>query len=550
MSGKRKWITMGILSAVVASLVLAGCSPSGNPGDSSAASGQTAMQTGDKELTIAIYRDGEMDMLDAATYKGPHVMYKMLYEGLVEDGGKNGIQPQLATSWNISEDGKTYTFHLREGVKFSDGTDFNADAVCFNLARWVNNDRHASLTSYAVESYRAVDEHTVEIVFKEGSYPILTELTYPRPVRFLSPSSIEKVEGDVMGKFTKPVGTGQWMLESYTPEQEFVLVPNPYYWGEKPALNKITFKVIPDGQARIMALQSGEVDIIGGDLLGKISLEGVQELQNSGQWNIQQNTTMNAYYMGFSQGNPVLQDVKVRQAINYAIDKESMVSNMFYGIGSPAKGMYDTSVPYVTEENSPGYAYDLEKAKSLMSEAGYTDSNGDGFAEDKNGENITLKLVLTTEENPEWKPMAEYVQSELAKIGLKIDLETLDTNAYNEVSMTTLDYDLIFQRTSSDSWLPHGDMKILFTPLSVAQNRARVWYDEDLIQTIQSTMNQQDETKRQEGYDKIFRKINDEALVVPLYYPMTTFAMNDKVANFEFGVNSYDAINWTKLSTK
>ena len=84
----------------------------------------------------------------------------------------------------------------------------------------------------------------------------------------------------------------------------------------------------------------------------------------------------------------------------------------------------------------------------------------------------------------------------------------------------------------------------------MAQNRARVWYDEDLIQTIQSTMNQQDETKRQEGYDKIFRKINDEALVVPLYYPMTTFAMNDKVANFEFGVNSYDAINWTKLSTK
>ena len=98
-----------------------------------------------KNLTIAIYRDGEMDMLDAATYKGPHVMYKMLYEGLVEDGGKNGIQPQLATSWNISEDGKTYTFHLREGVKFSDGTDFNADAVCFNLARWVNNDRHVVL---------------------------------------------------------------------------------------------------------------------------------------------------------------------------------------------------------------------------------------------------------------------------------------------------------------------------------------------------------------------------------------------------------------------
>lgn len=512
-------------------------------------SGMQVASAGDKEITIAIYRDGAMDELDAATYNGPHVLYKMLYEGFAEDDGVDGIIPMLATSWDISEDGKTYTFHLREGVTFTDGTPFNAEAVCFNLARWVNNDRHASLTCFAVDEYKAVDDHTVEITFKEGSYPILTELTYPRPVRFLSPASIqEDSENEVMGKFTSPIGTGQWKLESYTKDEEFTLVPNENYWGEKPKLDRIRFQVITDGQARVMALESGEVDVIGGDLLGKIGTEGLQELKNKG-YQIIEMDTMCAYFMSFNQETKCFQDVRVRQAVNYAINKENMVADLLYGVGQAAKGLYNAEItPYVTEENSPGYTYDLEKAKSLMKEAGYEDTNGDGIVE-KDGKPLEVRLILTTAEFPEWKTMAEYIQSQLLNIGMKVDLETLDTEGYNDASLTTFDFDMIMNRTSSDSWVPHGDLRQLFSVLPTG-NRARIWLDDTLTANIAETLNSTTEEARQAGYDKIFKQINDEALLVPLYYPTTTFAIGDKVANFEVGTNNYAPVNWTTLDVK
>ena len=490
-----------------------------------------------------------MNELDAATYKGPHVIYKMIYEGFTEDGGSTeGIIPLLATSWDISEDGKTYTFHLREGVTYTDGTPFDAESVIFNLKRWTNNDRHSSLTSYKVDNMKAVDDHTVEVTFAENAYPIITEMSYPRPNRFLSPASI-KDNGDVMGEFTSPVGTGKWMLESYTQDEGFTLKANPDYWGEKPKLEKINFKVIKDGQARVMALQSGEVDVIGGDLLGKIPMEGLQELKSQG-YTIHEMDTMCAYYMAFNQTNDIFSDVKVRQAFNHALDKDTMVSSLFYGVGEGAKGLYNSRItPYVTEENSPGYKYDPEKAKSLLAEAGYADSNGNGIL-DKDGKELDLTLMFTTEEFPEFKSIGEYIQSELGKIGVNVTINTVDTNTFNEHEMAASGYDLIINRTSSDSWVPHGDMKQLFSPLTTADGRAKLWLDDQLVSDINTTLVAQTDADRQAGYDKIFKRINDEAFVVPLYYPKTCFAVSENVSTFDVGVNNYAPINWTTLDVK
>lgn len=498
-----------------------------------------------KEIVVAIATDGQMDKLDAATYNGPHPIYKMIYDGLVEDGGSKGVQPQLATEWNIAPDGKTYTFKLRQGVKFSDGTDFNADAVIFNLKRWVNNQRHSSLTAVNVESMEAVDKNTVKIVFRDKAYPILTELTYPRPVRFLSPSSIEKVEGNVMGKFTKPVGTGPWMLESYTKDKEFVLVPNPNYWGEKPKLDKIIFKVIPDGQARVMALQSGEVDLIGGELLSKIPLDSISTLKNDKNFTLNNSKTMMSHFITFNQDNPNLQDKNVRLAINYAINKESMVKKLLNGIGRPAVGLFQDGVPYVTKENSQGYGYDKNKAKEILAQAGYTDTNGDGVLE-KNGKPLEFNMVLSTDAFPEWKSMSEFIQSELLAVGIKINLNTVDLNTWNDISINTRKFDLMMQRTSSDSWVPHGDVKQFFTIMK-SNNKARIWYDEGLDKNIKATLESMDEKTRKENYDKIFKFTHDEAVCVPLYYPETTFAVSSRVKGFETGVNSYAPIKWEKL---
>jgi len=530
-----------IIACILAFLMLFATACTGSSQSPSSADGAERK----KELVVAISGDGQMDRFDAASYNGPHPIYKMIYEGFVEDGGAKGILPSLATEWSVAEDGRTYTFKLRQGVKFSDGTDFDADAVIFNLKRWVNNKLHAALTSVNVDSMEAVDKYTVKIVFKNQAYPILTELTFPRPVRFLSPSSIQAVEGDPMGKFTKPVGTGPWMLESYKKDQEFVLVPNPYYWGGKPKLDRIVFKVIPDGQARIMALQSGEVDIIGGDLLGKIPLDSIEALKKDSSITVYNDQTMSSQFIIFNQDNPVFQDKNVRLAFNYAINKESMVSKLLNGIGQAADGLNQYSVPYVTKENNQWYGYDKPKAKQLLEQAGFKDTNGDGIVE-KDGKPLEISFVLTTDMFPEWKPMCEFIQSELLGIGVKANLNVLDANAYADAQVKSRKFDILIQRTSSDSWLPHSDLLQFFTIFN-ANNKARVWYDERLVESINETLQTMDEKKRQENYDKVFQIMHDEVVCIPLYYPVTTFAVSSRVQGFKTGVNGYAPIEWSQL---
>lgn len=504
-----------------------------------ACGGETKETSKENEVVIAMYRDGELNKLDAASYNGPHILFKLIYEGLVEDGGKDGIQPQLATDWKIDDDGKTYTFTLRDDVKFSDGTEFDADAVIFNLKRWVNDQRHSSLTSVNVESMEAIDDHTVKMVFKDKAYPILTELSYPRPVRFLSPDSIENDD------FTMPVGTGPWMVEDYKKDQEFTLVPNPHYWGEKPNIDKLVFKVISDEQARVMALQSGEVDIIGGDLIGRIPLESVESLENDPNVSVYHTDTMSSYFIGFNQDNPIFQDKKVRLAFNYAINKESMVNNLLNGIGAPAKGLFQPSVPYVTAENNEAYDYDPEKAKALLKEAGFEDTDGDGIIE-KDGNPIDIELVLSTDEFPEWKTMAEFVQSELKDIGVNVRLNTVDLNTYTDIGFGSRKYDLLLQRTASDSWVPHSELRQLFTKMST-NNKAKVWYDEELEGYIDKTLLSMDEDTRQKNYDKIFNFFHDEVVAIPLYYPETIYAVNNRIEKFKPGVNAYAPIEWDQL---
>ncbi|MDR2350066.1 MAG: ABC transporter substrate-binding protein, partial [Deltaproteobacteria bacterium] len=380
-----------VLTCLIFALAFAGCKGSDETARTPAAgeSGGTETQiakevpapAGDKEVVIAIYRDGSIEELDAATYNGPHILFKMIYDGLVEDGGRGEILPSLATSWDISPDGKTYTYHLREGVKFSDGTDFDADVVIFNLKRWLGNDLFSTLMSYFVVSMEAVDPLTVRITYADEAYPIIIEQTYPRPVRFLSPTAVETTAEYPNGKFVRPIGTGPWMVESYVKEAEFVLVPNPHYWGEKPKIDRLRFKVVPDAQARVLAFRSGEVDILGGDFMGKIPIENIPELTADPDFEVMIKDTLCSHFIAFNNGDGKFSDKNLRLAINHAIDKKAVTENLFDNIGFVADGLYQKEVAYVTPENNYGYPYDPEKAKKLLDDGGYVDTDGDGVRE-------------------------------------------------------------------------------------------------------------------------------------------------------------------------
>ncbi len=233
-------------------------------------------------------------------------------------------------------------------------------------------------------------------------------------------------------------------------------------------------------------------------------------------------------------------------AFNYAIDKRAIAEELFDSNGLEAGGMYQAGVPYTKLETNHGYSYNAKKANELLDKAGWIDSDGDGIR-DKNGEKMDLKLVYTAEEFPEWKPLAEYLQSQFSAIGANVSLSPLDKNGYGTASAETMDFDLVLRRTASDSWVPHSSLKELFLCVS-GRDYGLVWTDETLNSMINDVLTTLDETERQVKYDEIFSYISDNALCVPVYYPISSFAVNTaKVSGFEVGVNNYAPVEWQKL---
>lgn len=310
-----------------------------------------------------------------------------------------------------------------------------------------------------------VDPYTIKMVFSEKCYTFLNELTFPRPVRIISPSAVEP-EGDPEGKFIKPIGTGPWMVESYNKDQDAVLIKNPYYWGEESKLDKLVLKVVPDSQSRILALQSGDVDLVG--LSGKIPPESLAVLKKDETIEIHTADDTLSYFLVFNYDNDICQDINVRKAINMAIDKKNMVANLMEGVGKPAEGLFPYTIPYVTKQNNKWCSYNKEKAKELLHNAGYVDENEDGILE-KNGKALEFNLVLQNVEFPEWKAMCEYVQSMLKEIGIKVNLQSLEPSAYYDVLWKNREYDMIIYRTYFDPWDPHGFLVDLFHKKGILQ---------------------------------------------------------------------------------
>jgi peptide/nickel transport system substrate-binding protein len=498
-----------------------------------------------QEIQVAIPQDFAKDALDAASYQGPIMAYELIYEPLVHYGEHGQILPALAESWDISPDGKVYTFHLRQDVVFSDGTPFDAEAAKFSLLRWQK--KHNAITaSRAMEAIDIVDSHTIKISYSVSFYPILTEFSYPRPVRFLSPSVVEPA-GDPEGKFAAPIGTGPWMVQDYVKDQRAILVKNPSYWGEQSKLDRMVLKVIPDAQTRIMALQSGEVDVIGA-AGGNVPLESLPILENDPNITVYRTLSTQSFFLIFKYDKAPFRDIRVRKAVSYAINKASIVADLFDGVGQPAQGLFPPTVAYVTDQNSLSYPYDPEKAKEMLAQAGWNDHDGDGIVEQE-GHPLELSLVFQVEEYPSWKPICEVIQSDLAEIGMHVNLILLERAAYYDRLWKTGEYDLILYRTYQDSWNPHGFLASLFQADSKEGKPAIAYGTEkldSLINQVLAANGHPDE--RQTLYDQIFTLLYEEAACVPIYYPERIVAIQSRFKGFEFAPTTYKEVEWQRLS--
>ena len=379
-----------------AALALAGCADSdrddaggsgGGEGGSGGASGGTFVFGASSDpvsLDPAFASDGE-------TFR----VARQMFEGLVgTEPGTADPAPLLATEWETSDDGLSYTFTLRDDVTFHDGEPFNAEAVCTNFDRWYNwtgLQQSENISYYygslfrgfkdkpaeaVYESCAADDEYTATIALKQPFAGFVQAMSLPA-FSMQSPAAMEQYDADNISgteddvRYSEyatahPTGTGPFQFEAWERGQQVTLVPYEEYWGDAAKVDQVVIRTIADGNARRQALQNGEID--GYDLVAPGDLEGLE----SDGFQIEQRDPFNILYLGMNQAVPALQDIRVRQAIAHAIDKDAVISQSLPEGSEPATQFIPDAVAGHADDVTE-YEYDPEKAKALLAEAGQSD---------------------------------------------------------------------------------------------------------------------------------------------------------------------------------
>jgi peptide/nickel transport system substrate-binding protein len=411
MSGLKRWLKYAAVA--VAAVVAVGAGGSGTV--------HTAQAGG----TLIWGTPAEMSVFD------PHVAcgwltYNatgMIFEGLVgldltkPDAPAAVIKPALAKSWDISDDGLVYTFHLREGVKFHDGTSFNAEVAKWNYDRFwdekapqFNKQAKAFLGYFTrwIKAVEAPDGNTLKITLTEPNYEFLgMSVTSCGQPLMMSPETVKKYGDEQVA--LHPVGTGPFKFVEREQNVKVVLERNNDYWGEKAKLDKLIFRPLEDPATRLAAIRAGEVNMI-----TETPWDEIDGLVKDGFQLSTQKNVPSIWFTYFNFENSVLKDKRVRQAINMAIDREGIVRDILKGNARPEAGMLSAGT-YAYDPNFKSWKYDPDGAKKLLAEAGYA-----------NGVDIQFD-IFQYGYNEVWE---KWIQRDLKKVGINLKLNKYEWVTY------------------------------------------------------------------------------------------------------------------------
>ncbi|MCI2166258.1 MAG: ABC transporter substrate-binding protein, partial [Ewingella americana] len=358
-----------------------------------------------------------------------------IYNRLVEFKiGTTELQPGLAEKWDISPDGKTYTFHLRKGVKWQDSKDFkptrdfNADDVVYSFERQLdkNNPYHGvSGGSYEyfegmgmpdlINKIVKVDDYTVQFVLNRPEAPFLADLgmdfasilSGEYAANMLKAGTPEKVD-------LNPIGTGPFQLLQYQKDSRILYKAFPGYWGTKPQIDRLVFSITPDASVRYAKLQKNECQV-----MPFPNPADIAAMKKDKTINLMQQPGLNVGYVSFNVEKKPLDDVKVRQALTMAVNKQAIIDAVYQGAGSAAKNLIPPTM-WGYNKDIVDYPYDPVKAKELLKESGHAD----GFTID------LWAMPVQRPYNPNARRMAEMIQADWAKVGVKANIVTYEWGEY------------------------------------------------------------------------------------------------------------------------
>ncbi|MDD2339642.1 MAG: ABC transporter substrate-binding protein [Methanosarcina sp.] len=433
---------------------------------------------------------------------------------LVSD--REGIHPALASSVERTEDGKTWIFHLLEGVKFYDGTPFDAYTASYSL----NKSFGESTSRYGltVESIEVVDNYTLNVTLGKPFGPFLDEVA---AAWMVCPNCY-----DSEGKFKEAIGTGAFVLEKYSKE-EITLRANPDYWGGAPKIQKITVKAIPDASTQVIAFEAGELDVIGADISG-IGLSDGKRFGEDPRYEIYTRPDAQIDIIGFNVESEFFSDKRIREAVSYGIDRQELIDSVLEGYGVPALGPigYDASIPWTNTEIE-GYDYDPETAAELLKEAGWADKDGDGIVE-KDGKPFEINLI-DANTRPYYRAMTEVIQAQLLKIGVKVNIRVLERGAY-QTALKEKDFDMVtipnYGKRETD---PYPYLFMFFC----SKGTYPIMNNETFNGLYFRSLSTVDPEQREALYDQMQEVIMDECVCAFLMHPMKVGIAKKELKNFE-----------------
>ena len=335
----------------------------------------------------------------------------MLYDTLIQyREDTTDLEPALAEAWESSADGLVWTFYLRQGVQFHDGTPLDADAVVFSLTRpeAVYRDFQAEFISHIV----ALDSFTVQIILKIPFAPFINALT-SFEYSIVSPAAVQHFGANFADN---PVGTGPFKFVRWDQGDRIVLEANDTHWAGRPSLDRIIFRSIPDNSVRLMELQQGNLHAMEFPNPDELSI-----IRGDVQLELLMQPSLNVGYLAMNMEKPPFDDLKVRLAINHAINKVEIIEDLYQGTGIPAKNPIPPTL-WSYDDTIVDYEYNPELAKQLLAEAGYP-----------NGFETTLwALPVPRPYIPDGAALAEILQAELRNIGVEAEIVTYDWGTYLE----------------------------------------------------------------------------------------------------------------------
>ena len=430
-----------------------------------------------------------------------------IYETLVRNVGTT-FEPCLAESWTTSEDELTWTFKLREDVTFHDGTPFNAEAVKYNIERLQDPEVGAPRASTAdmITNIEVISEYEVAISTDEPYGPMLGQMSNYN-MSMMSPTALETYGTDIS---LHPCGTGALMIKEWVPGSSLVMTKYDDYWGEKSTIDNLTFRFVSEDSSRVMMLQSGDADI------APVSAAQISQIESDPNVEIEVETGYRTIYLGMNTSRAPFDDVRVRQAVAYAIDKQSIIDNVLEGYAEYPSGIESTVIPYSAQDLDP-YTYNPDKAKELLKEAGYEDG---------------LDIVFHTCEGryPMDRMVAEVCQSMLAEVGINAELRVVEWGAYSAMTTEGTETQLFLIGKGSPPGDPDYTLNLCF---GTGQSMNNTKYsdpqiDEWLIEQRQTT----DQSVREEILYNIQKKVNDDCPQAVLYYEKQTFGRASDVSGF------------------